>query len=153
MVMMLKQFSHRLEQEANAHGLSFLGYVFSPNRGLEGMMLEFGKPPDGAHGREVLTLPSRDGRAELHWIAGSGYDADRGRPLLQTLEASRVADRGGIAERLHATICQSLTAAHLQLELMLMSAHDDEVESARALVHQATTSVRELIDDLSGESA
>ncbi len=88
------------------------------------------------------------GRSELQWL-GDGYSLEKAHALIADLAPT---GPPALSERLHSTVCQSLTAAHLQLELGLMSGADgmEDFEMARQLVQEATTSVRELIDQLAG---
>ena len=141
------RFHHRLHEEAKAQTLSYLAYLLVPARGLEGLFVEVGQPFEGS--RNVASLSSHAGRAELHWPSESTYTSQQAVSLLAELQP---ADSAALSERLHSTICQSLTAAHLHLELGLMSRPEggEEFEVARQLVHEATTSVRELIDELAG---
>lgn len=136
----------RLEQEAKSQGLEYLAYLFVPLRGGEGLMLEAGSPTDGH--RSVATLNNARGRSELQWN-GEGYSREQAHLLIEELAPT---GPPALSERLHSTVCQSLTAAHLQLELGLMSEPEakDDFEMARRLVQEATTSVRELIDELAG---
>lgn len=137
----------RLQEEASTHGLGYLAYLLVPLRGLEGTFLEVGQPCDS---RLVESLSGVRGRVELHWPADSGYSSEQARALLEELGQ---AERSYLSERLHNTICQSLTAAHLHVELGLMTQPDagEEFTLVRQLVNEATISVRELIDELGGE--
>lgn len=152
MVLMTGQFREalrhdRLREEARAQGLSYLAYLRIPKRGLEGSMAEVGEP---CASRQVEVLRGTAGRAELHWPADAPYAPEQARALLAEMEEDGGAS---VSQRLHNTICQSLTAAHLHLELGLMTRPEagEEFGLARQLVHEATVSVRELIDELAGE--
>lgn len=142
------QISERLRKEVAAHGLDYLAYLFVPSRGQEGLFLEVGTSSSGA--RQVLGDSLETGRAELQWPVESAYDTSCAQRLLTELAATETA---GLSKHLHATLCQSLTACHLHLELGLMSqpGASQEFEVARQLVHEATVSVRELVDELTGE--
>lgn len=139
--------NERLLAEAGTEGLSYLAYLRVPTSGLEGFLVEVGGPCPGP--RQVAILNNPAGRAELHWPADSTYTAPQATALLKELEQAERATLGG---RLHDTICQSLTAAHLHLELGLMTRPEagEEFTLAHQLVHEATVSVRELIDELAG---
>lgn len=115
-------------------------------------MVEVGQPPGGLHSRGVECLIGSGARSELHWIPGDAYSSGKAEALLRELASYGL--QSTLAERLHGTICQSLTAAHLHLELGLMTTPDapEEFALARQLVHDATVSVRELMDELAGET-
>lgn len=135
-----------LDAEAAAHGLGFLAVLYVPERGLEGRYLETGGGGDGA--RHVLTKTLPKGRVEVHWQGEVDFD---GRGLLDRMGTLV---KPWVADLIHNTVCQSLTAAHLHLELGLMSHPElSEFATARELVFEANSSVRELMDKLAGESA
>ncbi len=135
-----------LDAEAGVHGLGFLAVLYVPEGGLEGRYLETGRGGDGA--RYVLTKILPKGRVEVHWQGSADFD---GYGLLDRME--RLV-KPWVAELIHNTVCQSLTAAHLHLELGLL-AHPElsEFVTARELVSEANSSVRGLMDKLAGESA
>lgn len=144
----------RLLDEARAQNLAYLAYLFTPGHGSEAIAVAVGECPEGPHARMVSALTSSKGRAELHWPSGIDYSSELSAALLEELESGRQSDHPSLSARLHATICQSLTAAHLHLELGLMSRPEagEEFVVARELVHEATESVRDLIDELAGQS-
>lgn len=135
-----------LDAEAGAQGLDFLAVLYVPARGVEGRYLETGHGGDGMRHVLIRTLPK--GRMEAHWQGAVDFD---GHGLLDRMEALV---KPWIAELLHGTVCQSLTAAHLHLELGLL-AHPElsEFVTARELVFEANSSVRGLMDKLAGESS
>lgn len=135
----------RLEQEAHTHQLAYLAYLVVPQRGSEGFFLEVGSAGSGC--REVAARVSSEGRSELHWVPSSTYSQKRAEELLAQLQESAGLS---LSEHLHATICQTLTAAHLHLELGLLTTPQasEEFEQARQLLQEATGAVRDLIDHL-----
>lgn len=144
-----EQISERLHQEVASHGLAYLAYLFVPSRGQEGLFLEAGAPT--SRSRQTLVTSLGAGRAELQWESAQPYDSRCARLLLEELAGVETA---ALSQHLHTTVCQSLTACHLHLELGLMSQPEarEEFEVARQLVQEATVSLRELIDELAGES-
>lgn len=102
-----------------------------------------------------MSLEVSGSRAELQWGKGSVKTEDA-ETLLRDLERVRKsADLNWVVDYLHGTICQSLTAAHLHLELGLMDASGpcEEYEMSRKLLHESMISLREFIDDLSEEDS
>jgi hypothetical protein len=142
----------RLLQEARTHRVDYLAYLFVPRQG-EGMLIEVGEPPEGPQARQVQSAAGPRGRCELHWSGQGSYSAGQAAAMLDELEANRRSQPPPLSNRLHSGICQSLTAAHMQLELGLMSQADpvEEFELARELVQQANASVRELLCELAGD--
>ncbi len=138
----------RLHEELESQKLDFLALMLIPSQGLEGSYLEVGLPCDGS--RAVVSRDVPRGRFELHWSPEECYSEQRGRAFLDQLQISV---QPPLAEKLHSSVCQSLTAAHLHLELGLMSHPElSDFEVARELIQQANVSVRELMDSLAGES-
>jgi signal transduction histidine kinase len=142
------RFRDRLDEEARAQNLGYLAYLLVPTRGVEGILVEVGQALSGPRNVEVAQGPL--GRAQLLWPLNSPYTAQQAQALLAELAPGEEVQ--ALSARLHSTICQSLTAAHLHLELGLMNQTDppEEFTLARQLVHEAAVSVRELIDDLAG---
>ncbi len=137
----------RLHQELETQNLDFLALLQIPTRGLEGSYLEVGLPGHGT--RAVVSREVPGGRYELHWSPEECYSEQRGLVLLAQLESS---PQPMIAEQLHSSVCQSLTAAHLHLELGLMSHPElSDFQVARELIHQVNGSVRDLMDSLAGD--
>lgn len=153
-----RRLKNRMEREASSQGLAFLSYVYWPRQGVEGLWVTVGAPPREAHSRAVECLldGASGGHAELHWLADTPAGLPGASTLLEELEGFRQADRSyRLSDRLHDTLCQSLTAAHLHLELGLLSTPetDSPFLVARELVQEATTSVRKLMSELIGGEA
>jgi signal transduction histidine kinase len=137
-----------LTREAEAHHLSYLAYQIIFPGGGQGYLIEVGKPASGTRQGQVQDRPR--GRFELHW-QGQDYSAQQAEALLGELE--RQGTPGPLSEHLHQSLCQTLTVAHLHLELILRSPAqaEEQLPVVRQHVEEANSTVRELIDALSGE--
>ena len=135
----------RLASEAEHQGLTFLALFYRPDEGAEGCYLQTGDSQSGA--RQVLEKAVARGCLELHW-QGEYQETAASRFLTEMEQFAQAL----FAEALHNTVCQSLTAAHLHLEIGLMNRPElDDFATARELVGQANRAVRALMDKLTGE--
>lgn len=134
-----------LEAAAKSCGLTFLAVHFIPTKRVEGRYLEVGSATSGP--RNVVQNVGPRGRLELH-SQGSELPTDR---ALEVLQKMAPLEQPWVAEQIHDSVCQSLTAAHLHLEFALMTHPDNaEFRTARALVSEANSFVRDLMDRLAG---
>lgn len=145
----------KLESMRQEWGTPFLVYLFVRAERPEGLTIWAGAEQTASQVRQTVSCEVRGGRAELQWT-GDSVSETAAKNLLKEMDGLRKADDlNWVVDYLHGSICQSLTAAHLHLELGLMDAVDPppEFEMARSLLHESMVSLREFIDELSKDES